>query len=203
MGFRFAVASAIALTLASPLSAADFSDPTWPCVQRKVENLSVGQMFPYVIPEIEGEKAELSQDIGELSQRLSLRRFTVEELTPFIDEFAAEHPDNAALGALFVGAFERISKQRRTIISGIARYASKQTQLSDHIESQRTEMRTLLDATEPDFDKIDVVEEKLDWDQRIYQDRARALTYVCEAPVLLEKRAFAIGKVIQAHWTQE
>jgi len=203
MFFRISVACTIALTLVQPLNAADFSDPTWPCVQRKVENLSVGQMFPFVIPEIEGASTSLDADIDNLSQRLALRRFTVEELTPSIDEFAQDHPDNGALGALFVSAFDRISQQRRTIISGIARYAGKQAQLSEQIESQRKEMRTLLDAASPDFDKIDVVEERLDWDERIYQDRVRALTYVCEAPVLLEKRAFAIGKVIQAHWTQE
>lgn len=203
MNFRLTAACALGITIAQPLSAADFSDPTWPCVQRKVQDLSVGQMFPFVIPEVETNTDGLEQDISDLSQRLALRRFSVEELEPFIDAFAQDHPSNGALGALFVSAFDRISKQRRTIISGIARYASKQTQLAHQIETQRTEMRRLLDATNPDFDKIDVVEERLDWDERIYQDRVRALTYVCEAPVLLEKRAFAIGKVIQAHWTQD
>jgi len=203
MSFKVVFAGTVALIIGLPVSAADFSDPTWPCVQRKVENLSVGQMLPFVIPEAEEKTATLEQDIADLSQRLSLRRFTVEELIPQIDEFATTHPDNAALGALFVDTFERITKQRRTIISGIARYAGKQTALSEQIETQRSNMRLLLDAKEPDFDKIDAVEERLDWDERIYHDRSRALIYVCESPVLLEKRAFAIAKAIQVHWKTE
>ena len=52
-----------------------------------------------------------------------------------------------------------------------------------------------------DFDALDAIEEREDkllWDTRIYQDRNKSLTYVCESPVIIEKRAFAIGKVIQA-----
>lgn len=187
---------------AQPLAAADFSDPTWPCIQRKVVDLSIGQMFPFVIPEREGEDAALDRDIEALSQRLSLRRFPVEELLPLIDEFATQHQSNAALGALFTTTFETISKQRKTIISGIARYAGKQSSLSEQIEAQRAEMNAQLDKSEPDFDRVDEIEERLDWDERIYQDRVRALTYVCESPVLLEKRAFAIARAIQNHWKQ-
>ncbi len=200
MGFRGLFASVTAMMLAQPIWAADFSDPTWPCVQRKVVELSVGQMFPFVIPPLIGEDAGRAQDISALSQRLALRRFEVEELIPQIDEFAASHQDNAALGALFNATFERITKQRKTIISGIARYAEKQTALSDQIELQRSKMRALNEAETPDYDAMDAVEERLDWDERIYHDRTRALTYVCESPVLLEKRAFAVAKAIQTHW---
>ena len=38
----------------------------------------------------------------------------------------------------------------------------------------------------------------LDWDMRIYEERERSLTYVCEVPVLYEQRAFAIAKLIEA-----
>lgn len=192
----------LALAIGQPAGSADFSDPTWPCIQRKVENLSIGQMFPYVIPELtEGNEAVLG-DVDELSQRLALRKFTVEEATPWIDEFASENSDNAALGALFSATFDRITQQRSAVIGGIARYAAKQASLSEKINAQRVEMTTLLETDEPDYDKVDKIEETLDWDERIYQDRVRALTYVCETPVLLEKRAFAIGKAIQNHWKQ-
>ncbi len=54
-------------------------------------------------------------------------------------------------------------------------------------------------AEEPDFDAIDAEEEALDWDQRILTERQQSLTYVCETPVLLEQRAFALGRALSAH----
>ena len=36
------------------------------------------------------------------------------------------------------------------------------------------------------------------WDRRIFEERSQALTYVCEAPVLLEQRLFEIARRIQA-----
>ena len=202
MKFKILSVTLVALGLNEAAMSADFSDPTWPCVQRKVENLSVGQMFPYVIPDMESTDAATLTEIEELSQRLALRKFTIEEATPWIDEFAAQHSQNSTLGALFVAAFDKISAQRTTVIDGIARYAGKQASLSERINAQRVEMTSLLEVSEPDYDKVDKIEEQLDWDERIYQDRVRALTYVCETPVLLEKRAFALAKIIQKHWQE-
>lgn len=202
MKFKLIARVAALLILAQPVAAADFSDPTWPCIQRKVVTLSVGQMFPFVIPELPEDAKDTKREITSLAQRLSVRKFSIEEVTPWINAFAQKHPSNAALGALFTETFSLITKRRSAIINGIGRYAGKQSALSDLIEAQRREMRTLLDATEPDYDKIDAIEERLDWDERIYQDRVRALTYVCESPVLLEKRAFAIAKLVQNHWAQ-
>jgi hypothetical protein len=51
----------------------------------------------------------------------------------------------------------------------------------------------------PDYDRVDALEEQLDWQQRIYRDRAQALTYVCETPVLLEKRTFALAQALARH----
>ena len=60
-------------------------------------------------------------------------------------------------------------------------------------------MARLSAAESPDFDKIDAEEEKLDWDTRIFTDRQAQLTYVCETPVILEQRAFALGRAIAGH----
>jgi len=39
------------LNIHVPVWAADYSDPTWPCMQRKVETLSLGLMWPLAVPE--------------------------------------------------------------------------------------------------------------------------------------------------------
>ncbi len=66
------------------------------------------------------------------------------------------------------------------------------------IEDLRHEFARL-DAAQPkDFDRIDAVEKDLDWSTRIFQDRQQSLTYVCESPVILEQRAFAIGRMVES-----
>ena len=50
----------------------------------------------------------------------------------------------------------------------------------------------------PDFDAIDAEEKALDWDQRVFTDRQQSLTYVCETPVILEQRLFALGRALAA-----
>ena len=49
--------------------AADFSDPDWPCIQRKVPNLSVGQMWSGpIIPEADMKNWRSDGDVAALAQ---------------------------------------------------------------------------------------------------------------------------------------
>ena len=85
------------------------------------------------------------------------------------------------------------------MLAGITRYARNQEALDDRIEALRHEFTALQAAQDKDFDRMDAVETELDWSTRIFQDRQQSLTYVCETPVILEQRAFAIGKAVAAH----
>ncbi|WP_028737965.1 hypothetical protein [Ciceribacter selenitireducens] len=175
--------------------AADFSDPDWPCIQRKVENLSAGLMWPHPVT-----KRDLPPEAEELAAVLALRRVSLEEAETQVRDFVAKHPsDEQALGAVFLSVFDRLSENRKRLMSGIARYSQSQIALSAKIDADRIEMAKLSAEKAPDFDRIDKLEEEMDWNERIYLDRSRALTYVCETPVLIEKRAYAIAQVLLKH----
>ncbi|WP_425403613.1 hypothetical protein [Hwanghaeella sp.] len=184
--------------------AADFSDPDWPCIQRKVLHLSVGQMWAG--PVIDEEKLKSwrkNDDIHRLATVLSLRRTPLEAADGMIADFAKRDDlgqDKAErLSTLFAGIFSLIDKERSEIISGIARYAHKQDDLAKRIDKRRDELQVLTEASEPDYDRIEELQDQVDWDARIFKDRAQSLTYVCETPVILEKRAFALARTIQQH----
>lgn len=187
---------ALGIGFAETGRAADFSDPTWPCIQRKVENLSLGIMWPHPVSD-----AELGAKDLELVQALVLRRVSLDDAGDLIDGYVAGEPEMSTqkLGAVFSEAFERINQRRRAIIEGIGRYSKKQIDLAKSIDETRKAMASLMQATDPDFDAVDRLEEKLDWDERIYRDRARSLTYVCETPVQLEKRIYGIGQLLLKH----
>jgi hypothetical protein len=187
---------------AASVQAADFNDPEWPCVQRKVVNLSVGQMWagPLISEDVMTGWREMP-DVAALAPVVSVRRTTLEEAEVLIADFAKSTTDGRAekLSALFAGAFQLIERERTAIISGIGRYARKQTGLSEKIDAMQAELADLNTATELDYDRIEELEDTLAWDTRIYRDRQQSLTYVCETPVILEKRAFALARTIMAN----
>lgn len=195
---RITLAAAILLTLlhAGASAAADFSDPTWPCIQRKVEGLSPGLMWPHPIEETAFD-AETEAAVADLAGRMALRRVSLEELQPRVAAFTATHGTDAALlGHLFMVAFDSLSGQRLKIIRGIETFSLKQIALAERIDLTRGEIERLMAAEPPDFDRVDALEEQLAWDERIFTDRQKSLTYVCETPVLIEKRLYALAQML-------
>ena len=189
---------ALAILAAAPAFAATGTDPEWPCIQRKQPHLSLGQVWTGPVPD--QRVAELARDprIEALAARLEQRRLPIEEAEAAIADFAAG-ADDARLTALMVAIFNKIEPDRSALIDGIARYGRSQVSLSQRIEERRAQMAELEAAADPDFDAIDAAEEALDWDQRIFTERQQSLTYVCETPVILEQRAFALGRAIAGH----
>ena len=192
------VFSLIGLGLVLPARAADFSDPTWPCIQRKVENLSLGLMWPYPLPEDAAiADPELRRKADDLADALALRRVAVEDLRPQAQALAdSAGGDPAVLGQVFARVFATLNKRRGRIISGIGDFSLSQIALADQIESARVEMTALLAADEPDYDRVDQLEEQLDWDQLIHSDRQRSIQYLCETPVIIERRLFSIAQML-------
>lgn len=188
----------IAVLAAGPALAASGADPTWPCVQARQPHLSIGQMWAGPVPD--DTTAELATDprIATLADRLEQRRLPMDEAEAAIAEFAQD-ADNAHLTALMQAIFDRIEPDRSALIAGIARYGQKQVDLAKMIEDRRAKMAEMEAADSPDFDAIDAQEKALDWDERIFTERQQSLTYVCETPVILEQRAFALARAIASH----
>lgn len=196
---RAFAASLSLLAVGLPVQAADYSDPTWPCVQRKVETLSLGLMWPFPVdPDTGLSNDDLRADVLELASYLSLRRVELETLQARVDAFAESYQgDPDALGQVFASVFKTLSDRRARIIRGIGDFSLSQIALAEKIDGARVEMDAILATAEPDFDKVDVIEERLDWDQVIYTDRQRNITYLCETPILIERRLFSVAQMLQ------
>ncbi len=189
----------VTATMAVPAHAADFSDPTWPCIQRKVENLSLGLMWPTPVdPAALGDDETLRGDIYDLADALALRRVELEDLRPQVEQFAQKYQgQQAILGLVFERVFSGLSKRRGRIITGIGDFSLSQIALAKQIDTARAEMDSQLSKAEPDYDKVDALEEQIDWDQVIHSDRQRSITYLCETPQIIERRLFAIAQLLQ------
>ena len=174
------------------------TDPDWPCIQRRQPALSVGQIWGGPPPDDEAEARKADADVQHLGRVIALRRTSMQQAESLIAEFAETH-DGASQIALFLVAFDHIQSQRNRVMAGITRYARQQDTLDDRINDKRHEFAQLMAADSPDYDAIDRVEEEIDWSTRIFQDRQQSLTHVCETSVILEQRAFALGRAILSH----
>lgn len=191
--------AAVFVSVAIPANSSDFKDPTWPCVQRKVENLSFGLMWPVPLDAATGKNDDnLMKDASELGDALALRRVELEDLRPEVENFGATYNGAPqALALVFDRVFTTLSKRRTRIISGIGDFSLGQIALAEKIDLARGEMDELLAKAEPDFDRVDKLEEQIDWDTVIHTDRQRSITYLCETPQLIERRLFAIAQMLQ------
>lgn len=180
--------------------AAQLADPEWPCIQRRVPELSIGQMWQGPMP---AEDAAAAPDVEALARSLAPRRVSVEEVAAAVEAPLQEvAPDErpAWLAGLFAAILDRINAERGEVIAGIGRYAARQQAIAEAIDAMEDDLVTLerVPQAERDMDRIEELRDELAWETRIYKERAQSLTYVCEAPVLLEKRAFAIGRALSA-----
>ena len=188
----------ILVMLAAVPARAATPTPDWPCVQPRQSHLSLGQVWTGPPPP---EGAAETPEIAALAERVVQRRMPIEEATAAIDAFA-QGKDAETLALLMQAIFHRIDMQRTAILGGISRYGHRQVALAARVEARRARMAELEAADPPDFDAIDAEEEALDWDMRVFYDRQQSLTYVCETPVILEQRLFALGRALAAHLTQ-
>lgn len=184
--------------LAVPAWAAGPVDPDWPCIQRRMPHLSLGQVWTGPPPDAAVETLASSAEVRDVARVVALRRTDLKEAEAMIDSFAAGR-DGTALTALMLATFHDIDLTRDRVMAGITRYAHKQEALDREIKERRAAFDAAEAAEPPDFDRIDQLETEIDWATRIFKDRQQSLTYVCETPVLLEQRAFAIGRMIAGH----
>ena len=80
---------------------------------------------------------------------------------------------------------------------GIERHARKQKEFSDQIRSTILQLREFQDRPDADPGKIDELTNRVEWDTRIFEERRKTMNFVCEVPVFIEQRLFALARAIQ------
>lgn len=201
--WRCAVSAAALLAMAAgpgSASAAEPADSDWPCIQRLVPELAASQMWAGALPASADESPSDDVELATLAHRLASRDMPVDQAQAAIEQFVdglALEDRNAQLTRLFHDVLELINQERSEIIEGIKRYTRKQQHLADKIGRDSQQLKDVQPGTTPDAETQAVLNER-QWDLRIFQDRQRMLRQICEQPVLMEQRAFALARVMQA-----
>lgn len=194
---RPAAGLALLLVLPAPAGAADPRHPDWPCVQARVSEISLPAVWSGPPIEDVGQRWEQDARIRDLVVRLAQRRTPLEEARETVAAFVAG-PDREEKGRLlFAGLFERLNRERSEVMSGIERLARRQEQFAEQVRADAAELRALQQAPQRDQARIDELAGRIEWTTRIFEDRRKTVRYVCEVPVLIEQRLFALARAIQ------
>jgi hypothetical protein len=188
--------SAALLLLSVTDAGAQDNDPDWPCVQRLLPEIAGGMIWAG--PPLD-DVAVPSDDRGllALAEELAARRVPIEEAEKQVEEFAGQANAKAPhLTALFKATLDIINEDRASIINGIRKFSRGQRTLADKITAKNEEIQAI---ASDEILKRDAAMAERDWDIRIFEDRRQSLTYLCEQPVLLEQRAFALARSIAGH----
>ena len=104
---------------------------------------------------------------------------------------------------LFAALYSRLNAQRDEVMNGIERFSRKQKAMAVNIREETQKLREMQDKSAGDQAQTDDIATRLAWQTRIFEDRRRSTSYVCDVPVLIEKRLFDLGSAIQGALTAE
>jgi hypothetical protein len=184
---------------ALPAHAADPRNPDWPCVQAKVPEMSVAAVWAGPPLDDVGNKWESDTQVKDVVSRLAARRTPVEEAQKIATDFLAGSGDARQERAklVFAGLFDTLNRLRAEVINGIERYTRRQREFAERIRADTLRLRALQDQPAADQKEVEQLGEQVQWDTRIFEDRRRTIGYVCEVPVVIEQRLFALSRTIQ------
>lgn len=195
--WRAALILAGAVGLGAP-NAVGAQDPDWPCVQRLVPELAASQMWSG--PPLNGREAQVPTPMAALAAELIAPSLPMEAAKARIEAFANAQPAERrqqALTDLFTAALAGINTERSRMIAGIKRYARSQRALAGKLTASIREIEAMRRRADADGARLAELQTAREWDARIFSDRQKSLQLVCDQPVLLEQRAFALARSIQ------
>jgi hypothetical protein len=192
------LALAFATYTGRPALAVDPRYPDWPCQQLKVPEISIASVWagPTLDPADTAKPADEKE--ADLVARLAARRTPMDEARKLIAGYVvgtdAERQQRAK--SLFGALYSTLNAQRDEVMNGIERFSRKEKTMADDIRAQTEKLRTMQDqASDPT--KVQQLASQLAWQTRIFEDRRKSTSYVCDVPVIIEKRLFDLGGAIQ------
>jgi len=186
--------------LARPAFALDPRYPDWPCQQLKVPGISIAGVWngpPVDTTSDRDDSADQRQ--ADLVARLVARRTPMPDARQLIQDYVIGTPDQKQqkATALFAAVYAVLNGQRDQVMNGIERFSRKQKAMAAQIRANTQKIREMQDRPDADPAQSEDLASQLTWQTRIFEDRRKTTAYICDVPVLIEKRAFDLAKAIQ------
>jgi hypothetical protein len=210
IGIAFLSATAaLAQSSETPGAAAEAEQPAsppanadWPCEQPLRGEMSIGAMWQGPDPASIQEDWNKTSAVVALVNEIAPRRVPQEDAVANVQRFAAGYQGDErakVLTQVFVGVFDTLSAERAQIVRGIKRFYRRQDALAKRMEEGWKALGEIdPNTTDPKLAEQRVaIQQQIDWDSRVFDDRQRLLPVVCEQPRVIEQRVFALSRALQ------
>ena len=137
---------------------------------------------------------------AELVARLAARRTPMEDARKLIATIVTGTKEERQEKAktLFAALYSTLNAQRDQVMNGIERFSRKQKAMAEEIRAETQKLRDMQDKAKCRSGAgARNSSTSLAWQTRIFEDRRKSTSYVCDVPVLIEKRLFDLGSAIQ------
>ena len=173
--------------------------PDWPCQQLKVPGIAIASVWNGPPIEIGDGAKPTDTKQAELVSRLAARRTPIEDARKLVaDYIVGTDPEKQEKAkTLFASLYSTLNAQRDEVMNGIERFSRKQKAAADDIRAEAQKLREMQDKPDADPAQTEDLVSRLAWQTRIFEDRRKSTSYVCDVPVLIEKRLFDLGNAIQ------
>jgi hypothetical protein len=173
--------------------------PDWPCQQLKVPGIAIASVWSGPPIDVADGAKPTDAKQAELTSRLAARRTPIEDARKLIADYivgtSAEKQEKAK--TLFAALYSTLNAQRDEVMNGIERFSRKQKAAADDIREEAQKLREMQDKPNADPAQNEELASRLTWQTRIFEDRRKSTSYVCDVPVLIEKRLFDLSAAIQ------
>ena len=192
----------MALGWTQPAFALDPRYPDWPCQQLKVPEISIASVWTGPPIDTIDTTKPVDPKQADLVARLAARRTPIEDARKLIADYLAGAGEEKQEKAtrLFTALYSTLNGQRDQVMSGIERFSRKQKAMAEEIREKAQKMRDVQDQQKDKQDgdpaQSSELASELAWQTRIFEDRRRSTSYICDVPVLIEKRLFDLGHAI-------
>ena len=192
---------------ATPSFADNPTTSDWPCIYRKVPELSAAAIWdgPAITDTSSWRKDE---QVRKLSEYLISRRTKQADAEAAIKKFADSLPADtrdAKLTELFAAVLTRTNEDRKVVMSGIERFNQRQLERAKQIEKEGLTLppdKRAEAAGEElpagEIGKLSDAEDKYKWEVRVFQEKQAAIPIACEIPELIDQRAGDLARAIRA-----
>ena len=202
-------AAALAQSSETPGATGGTEQPTpvagtaeWPCEAPLRGEMSIGAMWQGPDPAAAQEEWRKTPAVVALVNEIAPRRVAQDEALAGVRRFAAGYQGEERakiLTQVFAGVFETLSSERNQIVRGIKRFYRRQEAIAHRME-EGWKMLGEIDPNTTDPGLVEqrtAIQQQIDWDSRVFDDRQRLLPVVCEQPRVIEQRVFALSRAIQ------
>lgn len=179
-------------------------DPDWPCAQIFVPEVSAAVVWDGPPLEAKGWDSQADERLNGLARRLSARRTPLAEAETLIQRFVESTPEagrNERLTHLFARTLHTLNGERAQLQRGIKRFARGQQERAQRIQETLNELVSK-DSREGGVSgagEAAELRERLTWQRRMFEERERQVSYLCEQPRVIEERIGALARTLSTH----